>query len=231
MFIWYIFRLHTTFKESMYRLSKLTIIVLISLLCIELTIKIGWEISSVSSNLRTFWIMVTIQFGIDVIFGIAMIYLFNRKLFLLALLKSRFKADIQSNYSIEFDQYQQRLIHLSTKLIILGSIAIISTLIASITFLIVIYNTEYSSAVADVDSFEELSKHAIWDINWWAFICDPFINTLCIFMQFGANKRLYHCLCGCCHDKCLQCCINFGKISIKNNSTQQKNQGTYLQMS
>ena len=183
-------RLHITFNDSAYSISKCKsitfIIILISML---LCCSVYPIIFMVTDEYRDwtdslFWILYGAGFtfyGLFLIGSALAIGFFVGNLSKLAMLRSNSARDLSiTEDAISLDKHQQRLSDLSARYLLLFLIASTSTVLCSVLSYLVLGNL--AGVFISMDS------------------C---VNVVCLYLQFGFAQDYYHRFCGYCNGRCI----------------------------
>ena len=147
---------------------------------------------------------------IDIYLSIAMLYAFNKKLWILNLDLSIFANSSVHQSALSLNAKQESIINISARLTVISSFAIISTQCLMI----------YTTIVYELCSYSNCGQHKyliyipIADAFWGI---DCVINCGCIFLSFDylSAEATYNWLCHCCHCLCIKCYASMTKTKLQ----------------
>lgn len=177
-----VFRLHTTFKQSTYRMSRRTMLIFIMIMFPGTIGWLIWPALLVYTDTNQ-WIVLSVVGVLDILYFIGcvlavIVFVGNiSKLMKIGVTTPASPRNL-SEKDIKLSIQQQRLSDLSAKYIMLFAMAIASTILLNI-----------------VAAFVFALRSAVWSI-------DLAVNILMLYLQFITAKVHYQKWCGFCDRKC-----------------------------
>eukprot|EP01084_Bolivina_argentea_P207752 354406_1 len=146
---------------------------------------------------------------IDFILSIALLYIFNKKLWILSMDLSNYNSTMNIESTLNFRQ--ESIIKIAVRLTLISSFAIISTQLLMIYTTIIYELCIYTKC----NNNKLLYYLPIADVFW---CLDCLINCLCIFMSYDfiTAKNTYYYICYWCDYKCIKCCNNIAAQKFLN---------------
>ncbi len=206
-YLFLLFRVYFTFKESMYEIKKCTIylhstnIASMSLLLVSF---LGTYTEWFDFILFSLW-LTSLSIGYT-----HLLYLFNHNLFLLVL--SQRQTIINDEKNIELNQRQINLLCTIRKHTILGFFMVLS----SLTYLAA--NGPSINSLDKINSapwIKDGVMYLVASINFISLNTSPFL----VYLGFNMNRKLYSKLCSFCDKKCKNICI---RLTEKNLDDQDR---------
>eukprot|EP01084_Bolivina_argentea_P199710 341678_1 len=228
LYIFIIGKLHLSFRDTLYKVSKKYIALLLILILTLFTMQITYLIAVHEYSAQTFLdvslkyvtVIIIIDFTIDI--GVLLLFIYKLQQILLGSVDiGNFHkysySDVPSNSnpshtvqfvritvtSHDFNTNQKKLISLITKQSVLGTFIILFNSMFYFKVLIDRYTVSHSFPV-DIAFQTSYCLRAVENV----------VVTFMLYLNFSFSEKIYQRLCICCHNGCYKCCKLFTKRGV-----------------
>eukprot|EP01084_Bolivina_argentea_P276904 472586_1 len=214
IYIFMVTRLYYTYKESIYKMSKYSLVfhtiimIIIPVWYIALTI-IDHTGDNGNNEFNQYFSAVVIGFPIIFVGLVRLIYQFNRKLYLLILSQKQTIVTEEDIQEMELSPRQVSTLSTMTKHVLLGSIIL--------TFFALFLS------IIPIITFIDMRLEIAYILYEWFLALLVVVNTICVYLGFSINKKEYDVCCDLCHWKCRKLCENCAQKNLTAYNRRRKN--------